>query len=139
MIRRPPRSTRTDTLFPYTTLFRSDDGRGRLAAELLVEDRAGERIDRVERPAPARVRVDRADPLHPLAELAIAPGQVRECLLRVEAAPVSWHRAISAGRRRPRPATPRSAARRRTAPCAPRRRRSRTEGHPAELQYHMRI
>src|SRR3546814_18950279 len=25
MIRRPPRSTRTDTLFPYTTLFRSDD------------------------------------------------------------------------------------------------------------------
>src|SRR3546814_6360399 len=36
MIRRPPRSTRTDTLFPYTTLFRSrragvqggDDGRG---------------------------------------------------------------------------------------------------------------
>src|SRR3546814_10190168 len=27
MIRRPPRSTRTDTLFPYTTLFRSSDGR----------------------------------------------------------------------------------------------------------------
>src|SRR3546814_10088905 len=26
MIRRPPRSTRTDTLFPYTTLFRSTIG-----------------------------------------------------------------------------------------------------------------
>src|SRR3546814_5051452 len=26
MIRRPPRSTRTDTLFPYTTLFRSIGG-----------------------------------------------------------------------------------------------------------------
>src|SRR3546814_7437642 len=26
MIRRPPRSTRTDTLFPYTTLFRSPCG-----------------------------------------------------------------------------------------------------------------
>src|SRR3546814_8040809 len=26
MIRRPPRSTRTDTLFPYTTLFRSVNG-----------------------------------------------------------------------------------------------------------------
>src|SRR3546814_378994 len=26
MIRRPPRSTRTDTLFPYTTLFRSTAG-----------------------------------------------------------------------------------------------------------------
>src|SRR3546814_16313098 len=30
MIRRPPRSTRTDTLFPYTTLFRSE---GRTLAE----------------------------------------------------------------------------------------------------------
>src|SRR3546814_3039903 len=36
MLRRPPRSTRTDTLFPYTTLFRSveprlqDDGGGDL-------------------------------------------------------------------------------------------------------------
>src|SRR3546814_11279879 len=29
MIRRPPRSTRTDTLFPYTTLVRSPDGRCR--------------------------------------------------------------------------------------------------------------
>src|SRR3546814_19439510 len=27
MLRRPPRSTRTDTLFPYTTLFRSRDAR----------------------------------------------------------------------------------------------------------------
>src|SRR3546814_3758271 len=32
MIRRPPRSTRTDTLFPYTTLFRSTEER--IAAEL---------------------------------------------------------------------------------------------------------
>src|SRR3546814_2271879 len=29
MIRLPPRSTRTDTLFPYTTLFRSRPGAGR--------------------------------------------------------------------------------------------------------------
>src|SRR3546814_18330556 len=29
MIRRPPRSTRTDTLFPYTTLFRSAQSRRR--------------------------------------------------------------------------------------------------------------
>src|SRR3546814_10190315 len=27
MLLRPPRSTRTDTLFPYTTLFRSEGGR----------------------------------------------------------------------------------------------------------------
>src|SRR3546814_15577468 len=31
MIRRPPRSTRTDTLFPYTTLFRSERLTGTLA------------------------------------------------------------------------------------------------------------
>src|SRR3546814_14009765 len=30
MVRRPPRSTRTDTLFPYTTLFRSVVGRDRI-------------------------------------------------------------------------------------------------------------
>src|SRR3546814_14797473 len=35
MIRRPPRSTRTDTLFPYTTLFRSGGGDG------------GERVQRI--------------------------------------------------------------------------------------------
>src|SRR3546814_17776463 len=33
MIRRPPRSTRTDTLFPYTTLFRSHRSRIAPAAE----------------------------------------------------------------------------------------------------------
>src|SRR3546814_10166926 len=32
MIRRPPRSTRTDTLFPYTTLFRSHGAARRLLA-----------------------------------------------------------------------------------------------------------
>src|SRR3546814_2412627 len=31
MIRRPPRSTRTDTLFPYTTLFRSTERADALA------------------------------------------------------------------------------------------------------------
>src|SRR3546814_10142229 len=36
MIRRPPRSTRTDTLFPYTTLFRS--AWRRLAKEDVVLD-----------------------------------------------------------------------------------------------------
>src|SRR3546814_21137632 len=38
MIRRPPRSTRTDTLFPYTTLFRSlIAGTGRFNSALLAE------------------------------------------------------------------------------------------------------
>src|SRR3546814_8827867 len=38
MIRRPPRSTRTDTLFPYTTLFRSLDDLHR--AKRLGDERA---------------------------------------------------------------------------------------------------
>src|SRR3546814_10719620 len=37
MIRRPPRSTRTDTLFPYTTLFRSP-GNGVAGAALPVHN-----------------------------------------------------------------------------------------------------
>src|SRR3546814_14771699 len=38
MIRRPPRSTRTDTLFPYTTLFLSN------AHRLFLEERDAERL-----------------------------------------------------------------------------------------------
>src|SRR3546814_4744013 len=54
MIRRPPRSTRTDTLFPYTTLFRSvEDQVAALRAPLLedlgqvatIEVRTPERVD----------------------------------------------------------------------------------------------
>src|SRR3546814_10610881 len=36
MIRRPPRSTRTDTLFPYTTLFRSQGGAGDMIVLLAI-------------------------------------------------------------------------------------------------------
>src|SRR3546814_12754028 len=38
MIRRPPRSTRTDTLFPYTTLFRSVASIGRVKADPEQDD-----------------------------------------------------------------------------------------------------
>src|SRR3546814_1050505 len=37
MIRRPPRSTRTDTLFPYTTLFRSVLDVAGLAVDAVLE------------------------------------------------------------------------------------------------------
>src|SRR3546814_18272897 len=48
MIRRPPRSTRTDTLFPYTTLFRSVDAAAADLPGVGVDDAA------VERGAPLR-------------------------------------------------------------------------------------
>src|SRR3546814_17072134 len=54
MIRRPPRSTRTDTLFPYTTLFRSHRNRHRIAA-------AGEADAAVGRAGDARLGRARAE------------------------------------------------------------------------------
>src|SRR3546814_9508605 len=44
MIRRPPRSTRTDTLFPYTTLFRSQQ---RKAEWLEAEKQQNAKFDKV--------------------------------------------------------------------------------------------
>src|SRR3546814_12151229 len=81
MIRRPPRSTRTDTLFPYTTLFRSvvdlvcqeagtvdvklvaavrDRG---VPVEAVVEHRAAQAGGHVDRPLAVlrRLRADAAD------------------------------------------------------------------------------
>src|SRR3546814_7766536 len=54
MIRRPPRSTRTDTLFPYTTLFRSS-GRWTLGRGMPV-------VHRLERPLSGDRLCCRADP-----------------------------------------------------------------------------
>src|SRR3546814_1258127 len=53
MIRRPPRSTRTDTLFPYTTLFRSRlRPRKRLRRKPSPKRRRPRRKPRPARPAP---------------------------------------------------------------------------------------
>src|SRR3546814_14916260 len=72
VIRRPPRSTRTDTLFPYTTLFRSGDGTlrsvealpaGRWQLDLAVHRGADE----------ARYRIDlRCPPPPPCSSNAIS-------------------------------------------------------------------
>src|SRR3546814_3022013 len=61
MIRRPPRSTRTDTLFPYTTLFRSVRQYGFRArsdrAEVAQVGR--QEIERIVHPSGQRVAQDR--------------------------------------------------------------------------------
>src|SRR3546814_1176954 len=62
MIRRPPRSTRTDTLFPYTTLFRSRGGAhlsrhpvyGRISHPQMARQRQGQRLVRDALPAEDR-------------------------------------------------------------------------------------
>src|SRR3546814_12440575 len=55
MIRRPPRSTRTDTLFPYTTLFRSAFLVGRPLAGRVTPVQALAAVDAV---APALEIID---------------------------------------------------------------------------------
>src|SRR3546814_1328816 len=65
MIRQPPRSTRTDTLFPYTTLFRSKD-----TVHVCTRNRAAQRARRAVRRWPGRhprigLLSGAADPCHP--------------------------------------------------------------------------
>src|SRR3546814_14080725 len=94
MIRRPPRSTRTDTLFPYTTLFRS----GELS------------------PRHRRTHLDRGEREHPLlGEMRIARHQAAEAAAahaRAEAIDQRDQRAVTRlaaverelhGRERPQP------------------------------------
>src|SRR3546814_6744667 len=113
MIRRPPRSTRTDTLFPYTTLFRSNrsgPSQSGLRLFLLV--------------LPVRVRPEGKalpqDGSHRRARQARL-GQVRAKASR-RLCPVSC-RAGTACRK---------------APAADRRRSGRSEEHTSELQSLMR-
>src|SRR3546814_5594990 len=82
MIRRPPRSTRTDTLFPYTTLFRSVQGlrealdvlfrqavdevdvdRAEVGGAAGVHDRAGflDRLDAIDRLLHHRIEILHAE------------------------------------------------------------------------------
>src|SRR3546814_14738443 len=47
MRRRPPISTRTDTLFPYTPLFRSDEERRQALLQRRVDQREGHGVTRL--------------------------------------------------------------------------------------------
>src|SRR3546814_14603535 len=97
MIRRPPRSTRTDTLFPYTTLFRSSDSKTRQLSLLInaqgryfVDDREALRTD-VEslkqtivevagddREHTVLIRADARTPWQAVITAYAAPGQERK-------------------------------------------------------------
>src|SRR3546814_2109666 len=80
MIRRPPRSTRTDTLFPYTTLFRSAVGDQRDA----VLQRFGDHVDRGHlRHAHARHHARGADRAGAHADLYRVRAGVHQCERRV--------------------------------------------------------
>src|SRR3546814_10808186 len=71
MIRRPPRSTRTDTLFPYTTLFRSHLSEQHQHSD----DRSGLEIDRDR--AVGRAKGGREDLRGDRRDHAVAPRDPR--------------------------------------------------------------
>src|SRR3546814_15282087 len=79
MIRRPPRSTRTDTLFPYTTLFRSNglalatnwlSSRGRALLDSEISCRLPNLSPRPSERQRARPGAHGSDPLRPRPHLA---------------------------------------------------------------------
>src|SRR3546814_9684239 len=116
MIRRPPRSTRTDTLFPYTTLFRSG-----------ASDRAPQRLCRDQRRRDLRRRGGHERGL--LSPFRVEGGAGGRCgggLDRARGADVRTAAAHEA-RRSARP------------PARPYRLPPRSEEHTSELQSLMRI
>src|SRR3546814_9449549 len=152
MIRRPPRSTRTDTLFPYTTLFRSADAAAaartrpprRRPGELLTDRRAAA-PRRQDRPA-LRRRAGAAVPGAPRRAVVPQPpepaGADAEAAfpgLRAARQPARRHAATH--RRRPRPPRACSGDLRgpRGPPAGDLERRRRSEEHTSELQSLMRI
>src|SRR3546814_7456580 len=61
MIRRPPRSTRTDTLFPYTTLFRSNGLAFAENGDILIANFGTDRLEVMTRAGKTDVLLDTLD------------------------------------------------------------------------------
>src|SRR3546814_12348842 len=81
MIRRPPRSTRTDTLFPYTTRFRS----------VLVEERPEDVAAELQRGI--AIPLQRAQRASVDLDLAVAPRPHHQ-VVAVVAAVLAFHRRV---------------------------------------------
>src|SRR3546814_3111778 len=96
MIRRPPRSTRTDTLFPYTTLFRSRRRPRRRAPP-----------PRKTNPLPAlrRRRRQRPQPTAPATRRAAGHEIARQARAGRKAAKATWRASILKIRDAPPPTT----------------------------------
>src|SRR3546814_15401724 len=93
MIRRPPRSTRTYTLFPYTTLFRSKAVKRKAIARLITETEsdslvpAAEGTDAVARNARLPVSTLPVEAARPFIMPAISLAQssnARRCLTQAK-------------------------------------------------------
>src|SRR3546814_11720988 len=86
MIRRPPRSTRTDTLFPYTTLFRSAERLAEVQAAIAqAASRAQRRVGDI-----CLIAVSKTHDAPAIRQL-IAAGQRHFGENRVQEAAAKWH------------------------------------------------
>src|SRR3546814_12216693 len=83
MIRRPPRSTRTDTLFPYTSLFRSDEPAGATFGE---RDAAARGLIGVDHATRGLDEFSGKDGIHASAPLRPAEREIKRRQPRVERA-----------------------------------------------------
>src|SRR3546814_17255632 len=112
MIRRPPRSTRTDTLFPYTTLFRSEYGaleldksvlRGendRLTASVTVRNAgavAGEEIVQLYIGDPVASRSRPLRELKAFQKILLPPGEAWRVSFEITVAHLRFFRAARLG------------------------------------------
>src|SRR3546814_19438617 len=94
MIRLPPRSTRTDTLFPYTTLFRSGKGFAVVASEVrslaqrsaqAAKEIKGLIDDSVKRVSEGSAQVERAGAT--MQEIVASVARVTDIMGEISAAP----------------------------------------------------
>src|SRR3546814_10336684 len=93
MIRRPPRSTRTDTLFPYTTLFRSARVERYLESGSVDEADIGGLADEVERTAEHPLEEGtRQGRLHGQAQIGAAIAQGTDDRTRLGGVTVAMRR-----------------------------------------------
>src|SRR3546814_14188244 len=115
MIRRPPRSTRTDTLFPYTTLFRSPTSgfswRKKLIDNILIDDLA------VSPPSAWAKRIEQAVVIGPLARaVAVTAADQEDASSRLGVGRRQFYTLLASYRERLKGASahgPRNGARRR--------------------------
>src|SRR3546814_20813717 len=110
MIRRPPRSTRTDTLFPYTTLFRSpplrrlrqisQPQRKHLARRVITHRNPVDRVPGLDRPAVVRDHHE-LRPVTQLQQRVHEPPHVRLVQRRVHLVQHHPRRRVTGQQRQP--------------------------------------
>src|SRR3546814_17654949 len=81
MVRRPPRSTRTDTLFPYTTLFRSEAMHRNRSPRPMLPGQGMQRMHHAASPAPDVQNTQRTSFSEAVTLVQISADHVEDMLM----------------------------------------------------------